>query len=243
LLFNTESLSDQAERALKEEILSGRLAPEQRLDLNAYAARWHLSPTPLRDAVKQLEAQGFVEVSPRRGAFVARIDGRALKEIFQLRVGLECLAVELSIENIPLEEAEAALASYRATSIVVANRKRKELLSSVDNLVHNLVVKHCGNSRLQKTMDSLNDLIRWSRWICYSTEPIPYEAALPEHLEICEALCLRDAEAAVAAMRRHLLNTFHRIDAQLKLKQSLNASEPKELARPTQVGDNGGTRK
>jgi DNA-binding GntR family transcriptional regulator len=68
-------------------------------------------------------------------------------------------------------------------------------------------------------MESLNDLIRWSRWICYSTETVPYEPALPEHLEICEALCVRDTAGAVEAMRRHLLNTFHRIDAQLKLKQ------------------------
>jgi len=219
-LFNTESLSDQAERALKEEILSGRLAPEQRVDLSAYAALWRLSPTPLRDAVKQLEAQGFVEVSPRRGAFVVKVDSQTVKEIFELRVALECLAVQLSIDHIPPMEAQAALESYRAIATLTAKKKRRERLSSIDNLVHNLVVKHCGNARLRKTMEGLNDLIRWSRWICYSTEPIPYEAALPEHLEICEALCARDTTAAVEAMRRHLLNTFHRIDAQLRLKQN-----------------------
>lgn len=217
-MFNTESLSDQAERALKEEILSGRLAPEQRLDLSAYAARWRLSPTPLRDAVKQLEAQGFVEVFPRRGAFVAKIDAQAVKEIFELRVALECLAVQLSIEYIPPTEAQATFEEYRATSTIIENAKRRDCLSSIDNLVHNLVVKHCRNARLKKTMESLSDLIRWSRWICYSSEPIPYEASLPEHLEICEALCARDTAVAVEAMRRHLLNTFYRIDAQFKLR-------------------------
>jgi DNA-binding GntR family transcriptional regulator len=213
--FNTSSLSEQAEKALKEEILSGRLAPEQRIDLVAYAAHWQLSPTPLRDAVKQLEAKGLVEVSPRRGVFVAKINRQVLKEIFEIRMALECKAVQLAAPIIPPEAVESVLQQYRSASSARNKQVRQKKLADIDNLVHNLVVEHSNNSRLIKLMESLNDLIRWSRWICYSTEPVPYEAALPEHLRICEALLARDGAAAVEAMRAHLENTHSRIDAQL----------------------------
>jgi DNA-binding transcriptional MocR family regulator len=64
IIFNTVALSEQVRIALKEEILTGPLAPGQRIDLRASAKLWNVSPTPLRDAIKQLESQGLVEVSP-----------------------------------------------------------------------------------------------------------------------------------------------------------------------------------
>ena len=92
--FNRSSLSEQVEQALKAEILSGRLAPKQRIDLQDYRKHWSISVTPLRDAVKVLETIGLVEVSPRRGVFVSQIDRTALKEIFELRIALEPMAIQ-----------------------------------------------------------------------------------------------------------------------------------------------------
>ncbi len=79
--LNTASLSEQAEEALTDEILSGRLSPDQRVDLSSYALRWHLSQMPLRDAVKRLESRGLVTIRPRRGVFVASLDPKAVREI------------------------------------------------------------------------------------------------------------------------------------------------------------------
>src|SRR6201995_5439710 len=91
-MFNTVPLSAQVENALKEQILSGKLLPGQRIDLQSLAKLWNVSPTPLRDAVRSLANQGLVAVSPRRGVFVAAVDKKALKEIVKLRIALECPA-------------------------------------------------------------------------------------------------------------------------------------------------------
>jgi DNA-binding GntR family transcriptional regulator len=207
-MFNTVSLSEQVQKALKEEILTGPLAPGQRIDLRAYAKLWNVSPTPLRDAIKQLETQGLVEVSPRRGVFVSKVDRQELKNIFEVRIALECMAVELATPRIPLTEARETLALYRQARATRTKRERDRLLLKIDTLIHTLIIKHCGNPRLIKAMDGIRDLIDWIARVQNARE-----AALPEHIRIAEAICARDVVRAVAAMREHLQNSLARFDA------------------------------
>jgi len=210
--FNKSSLSEQVEQALRSEILSGRLAPKQRIDLQGYRKHWSISVTPLRDAVKVLETIGFVEVSPRRGVFVSQIDRAALKEIFELRIALEPMAIRLATPVIPIEEARNVLMLYSQAQNASPKQKKDELLPKIDLLVHNLDLRHCGNQRLIKTMGGLRDLIRWSQQTIIRNLKNPYETALPEHIRICEAVCARDAAGAAEAMRVHLENAYKRIE-------------------------------
>ena len=108
-MFEKSSLGEQVAEALKNEILSGRLAPKQRIDIGRYASDWNVSSTPMRDAVKQLEAAGLVEVSPRRGVYVSEIDRQELREIFELRTALESLAIRSATERIPLKRRPSGL--------------------------------------------------------------------------------------------------------------------------------------
>jgi DNA-binding GntR family transcriptional regulator len=214
-VFNTTSLSEQVERALREEILSGRLAPRERISLRHYAKTWSVSPTPLRDAVRRLGAQGLVEISPRRGVFVAAIDRNALKEIFDLRIALECLAVRLAAPLIPEKEARRVLELYRRAQDAPSNKDREHTLTDIDNLIHIVVVEHCGNARLKKMMEDVSDLVRWSQRTTIAHLREPYTATLPEHIRIAEAIVARNPEAAAAAMHTHLENTFSRLDSML----------------------------
>jgi DNA-binding GntR family transcriptional regulator len=215
-MFNTVSLSAQVESALKEEILSGRLLPGQRIDLQGLAKSWNISPTPLRDAARSLETQGLVSVSPRRGVFVAEVDKKALKEIFELRVALECTATELATPIVPIQEAEDALTAYKRARDATNERERRKALAAIDNLIHDVMIRNCGNSRLIKIMNGLRDHVRWSQQTVIARVPQPYNDTLPEHIRIAEAVCRRDTAAAVVAMREHLENSYHRIAGQLE---------------------------
>ena len=128
--FSKSSLSEQAEDALKAQILSGQLEPGQRIDLNVYRRAWSISITPLRDAVRSLESAGLVEVAPRRGVFVAQLDRNALREIFELRIGLECIAVELATPRVPEAEARDTLQAY--TRALNNGKSANEALSLAD---------------------------------------------------------------------------------------------------------------
>ena len=210
-MIEKDSLGDQVAEALKEEILSGRLAPKQRIDIGKYAEDWNVSSTPLRDAVKQLEAIGLVEVSPRRGVFVTEIDTQELREIFELRIALESMAIRSATPRVPASEAERVLRLYQEAEGIPDGEERERVLLGIDSLIHDLAIEHCGNSRLIKLIDTLRALIHWSQSTAISHLEQPYAVALPEHIAIAAAVCARDGEGAAAAMRRHLENSYDRI--------------------------------
>ena len=217
--FNRASLADQVQGALREEIITGRLAPNQRIDPGHYATLWSISQTPLREAIKQLESLGFVQVSPRRGVFVAALDRTALREIFELRIAMECTAARLATKNIPIIEARNALTLYTDAQVRPDDERAKRL-PAIDLLIHDLAVKYCGNRRLQRLMESINDLVRWSRQTIIRNLPHPYDTTVPEHIRICEAVCDGDGERAASAMQDHLQQSLERIDDYLtKLEQ------------------------
>ena len=111
-MFDRASLSEQVEIALKNEITSGRMLPGQRISATDLKAAWNISSTPFRDAVRSLEMQGFVVVEARKGVFVAPLDAKAVSEIFDLRIALECMAIERATPLVPTHEAARVLAAY-----------------------------------------------------------------------------------------------------------------------------------
>lgn len=207
----SDSLAERALEALSKEILSGRLAPGQRIDLAAYASKWHISVTPIRDAAKHLEASGLLTVLPRRGIFVAELTSKDLNDIFEVRIALECLAIRLATPLIPEKEARRALNLYERAKDAEPNDGRDLALAKIDSLIHDLAREYCGNPRLQKIMRSTEYLVKASQISTITNVRQSYVASLPEHIEICKAVCDRDSDRAVSAMSRHLENTRKRL--------------------------------
>lgn len=213
-MFNKSSLSEQVEDALRQEITEGRVKPGDRVSIADYQESWNVSSTPFRDAVKALEIQGFVTVSPRKGVFVAPMNRETVKEIFDLRIALECMAIELATGLVPAEVAESARATY-IRMIEPAEKGDLAEVEANDRIVHDLARDHCGNRRLQRMLNGQRDLIRWAQNAIIFNLPHSYEIALPEHIAIMDAVCARDAAGAAKAMRVHLENSKARLEAGL----------------------------
>jgi DNA-binding GntR family transcriptional regulator len=215
-MFERSSLSEQVEVALRNEIASGRIAPGQRISANDLKTAWKISSTPLRDAVRSLELQGFVIVEARKGIFVAPMDAKAVNEIFDVRIALECMAAERATPLAPEKEALHVLSGYldaEKASLV----GDFSIASKVDRAVHDFARTHCGNERLQRALASQMELIRWAQRTINRKVPAAYVIALPEHIQIMRAMCARDAEGAARAMRSHLENSRERLKAKLEL--------------------------
>jgi DNA-binding GntR family transcriptional regulator len=209
-MIETASLSEQIACMLKEQILSGDLAPGERVSIDELSARLGVSYTPVRDAIRSLEATGLVTVLPRRGVRVATLDWHAFKDIFDLRIALECLAVETAALRIPEEEIERVLSIYREAERRLKHEGDRAFMVEHDHILHELIIQHCGNARLIEIMQNLNDLSILARGTLVARRADAYEQALPEHIEIMEALRNRDMETARSALRHHLNNAFHR---------------------------------
>jgi DNA-binding GntR family transcriptional regulator len=211
-MFERTSLSEQVEAALKGEITSGRMRPGQRISAADLKAAWNISSTPFRDAVRALEMQGFVIVEARKGVFVAPLDAKAVSEIVDLRIALECMTIERATPLIPLEEASRILDAYLNTEKA---RKAGDLAPAreSDRFVHDLAQAHCGNQRLQKALASHMEVIRWAQRAINQKLPAAYVIALPEHIRIMTAVCARDAVGAARAMRAHLESSRDRLSS------------------------------
>jgi DNA-binding GntR family transcriptional regulator len=223
-MFNRASLSEQVEEALRQEITLGRLRPGQRISASDYLTSWNVSITPFRDAVRTLQNQGFVTVEPRKGVYVAPVNLKILQEIFELRIALECMAIELATSRARAEEAERVRAAY----VEAAARLREgdhSLLAETDQAVHDFGRNFCGNARLQQLLSSHTDLIQWTQNTAIRKFPESRELALPEHVAIMHAVCARDAAGASHAMRAHLENAYLRMADRFEAGVEMSSAE------------------
>lgn len=210
-----QSLGDRVAEMLRDEIVSGRLKPGARVNLEEYRTHWDISITPLRDAAKRLEADGLVTISPRRGVFVATIDKAALLEIFEVRLALEPLVTERATSHIPADDVRDALADIVAARDLTPSPRRDKRLTMIDQAVHEMVLKHCPNTRLAKLMSGLRDSILWSQNAVRRSVTHAFEPSIEEHIAICEALLTRDGRRAAAAMAAHISSTRSRTEVAL----------------------------
>jgi DNA-binding GntR family transcriptional regulator len=208
IMLDISPLSLQLFHVLREEILFGRLQPGQKISIEELAQRFGVSTTPVRDAVRQLETAGFVIVSPRKSVTVACLDEKDIKDVFNLRIALECCAVDLSIDRIPpgviehaLQANQTALDEYNATG-------NAEYLQKLDDF-HQILLDYCDNQKLVAIMEDLRGLIIWARGAPIG-QPKSYDVAVREHMEILNFLKLKQQQPAVQAMRTHLTNSCER---------------------------------
>ena len=209
-MLDTKSLSEQIETQLKQEIMFGDLAPGQRLTIEDIAERLQVSTMPVRDAVRRLDGLGFLKVAPRRGVFVVEFDQTRFKNTMEIRIALECLAVELATTRIPIEKIKTAREKYRRGGEHFDRTGDLSMLVKCDNLLHDLIISYSENPMLIKIIGQLQDLISWAHHIVAKYRPGAQAYAVQEHLEILDGLIERDVEATQQALRSHLVSTMER---------------------------------
>ena len=209
-MLDTTSLSEKIETQLKREIMSGALAPGQRLTIDDIAERLQVSAMPVRDAVRRLDRLGFLKVAPRRGVYVEDFDQTRFQHTMAVRIALECLAVELAVARIPREEIAVARERYLQGGAHYEQNGDLSMLAECDTLLHDLIISHAENPLLVNIVRQLQDLISWAHHIVARYRPNAHFDALPEHLVILDALSERDVIATKAALRNHLQSTMQR---------------------------------
>ena len=207
-MLDTTSLSEKIETQLKQEIMSGDLSPGQRLTIDDIANRLQVSAMPVRDAVRRLDGLGFLKVEPRRGVYVEDFDQTRFKHTMEVRIALECLAVEFAAARIPGPEIQRAMDQYRNGHQHFLQTGDLSMLAECDNRLHDLIISYAENPLLVNIIRQLQDLIIWAHHIVAKVRPDALVDALPEHLEILDCLLKRDIPATQRALRNHLLGTM-----------------------------------
>jgi DNA-binding GntR family transcriptional regulator len=201
-LDNYKPLREIVFESLREAIINGNLEPGERMMEIQLADEMGVSRTPVREAIRKLELEGFVVMIPRKGAYVAGISLKDIADVFEIRAALESLAAALAAERITEEELE----SLECSLVKVAECTEAddlEALITVDTDFHDILYKASRNERLVQIVSNLREQIQRFRMTSLS-QPGRMKDAMEEHRKLVEALSERNIELARTLAREHI---------------------------------------
>lgn len=202
-LDNYKPLREMVFESLREAIIHGRLKPGERLMEIQLAEEMGVSRTPVREAIRKLELEGFVVMVPRKGAYVAGISVKDIVDVFEVRAALEGLAAGLAAERITEEELEELERTLVKTSVGSGDDINK--IIEGDSSFHEIIYKASRNQRLVQIITHLKEQIHRFRMTSLS-QPGRTKLALDEHKKIVEAISDRNVELAQSLASEHVEN-------------------------------------
>jgi len=186
-------------------IVTGKLAPGQRLIEEDLARAYRVSRTPIREILFVLTRDGLVEHLRNRGASVVSFTPDEVEQIYDIRNALECLSLRSASRNMPLNDLldlERRLDRLNR----LRGRRWNQQRMAVDLELHRFITSHSGNRRLVAYLENISLLIDSLGLIGYSDDERVQRGG-QEHLDIVRALLRRDAEHAERLLRGHIENS------------------------------------
>lgn len=199
-------LSDDVHESLKSLILEHRLAPEDRLNIDALARELDVSPTPVREALARLESEGLVRKRPLAGYTVSPLLTRdEFNDMFDMRIVLEGSAARWAAERAGAEARAAVTAEagapFPAAETDQDGRRSHARFTARDARFHDVIAAGAGNPLLRDAITRLHAHLHLHRLYFPYAET---HTTLGEHRRIATAVADRDPAAASAAMLAHL---------------------------------------
>jgi DNA-binding GntR family transcriptional regulator len=200
---------DSAYRAIREGILAGTFAQGSHITARQLAEATGLSRTPVREAMRRLEAEGMITLIPNRGAFVARWTENEIEQIYELRVLLESFAAQVAAERINDAQREELRALAAEMARLVEQRPVDvEAIAEVNDRFHKGVLEACGNPRLRDLLGTITEVpLQLSTFRRYSVDELRRSAS--QHAELVSALLVGDGDWARSVMTAHIRSARH----------------------------------
>lgn len=207
-------LRDVVFKTLRQGILTGELKPGERLMEIHLADKLGVSRTPIREAIRKLELEGLVTMVPRKGAEVARITEKHLKDVLEVRRALDALAVELACERITEEEKQRLQEACKEFEEATKSKDVRRI-ASADVKLHDIIVVATRNERLIQLVSNLAEQMYRYRFE-YIKDVSIHAKLIEEHKIIYESIVNKDKRTAAEAAKMHIDNQEKSIMKQLK---------------------------
>lgn len=196
------SLGEYAYEQLRTRIREGALPPGARVRETEVAEQLEISRTPVREALRRLEADGFLAFEPHRGMVVVQLDHQSVMELYAMREALEGTAAGLAAQHASEAEIAVLLDMLAHEPALFDDPDR---LATHNLQFHQALFRAAHNRYLLKTANALRDSMALMRG---TTMAVPGRAATAhdEHRGLVEAIRARDPDAAERAARHHINN-------------------------------------
>lgn len=200
-LMQYRTLSGAVTQVLREEIFSGKLPGGVQLKQEELAARFDVSLSAVREAIKSLEAEGLAVIYPNRGASVANLSEQEARNIFEIRMFLEMGALELSIPRLTEED----VAEAEAILVLIDGAHHTEDCNLLNWNFHKILYRRADNPKLLDQIKIMNNNVE--RYMRMYLVTMHYQAkSQQEHRRLLEACRNKSVKKAQNILRRHMEN-------------------------------------
>lgn len=210
-------LRDVVFNTLRQAILRGELKPGERLMEIQLANKLGVSRTPIREAIRKLELEGLVLMIPRKGAEVAEITEKNLRDVLEVRRALEELAVRIACEKITDEEIEQLKITAQNLQNTL-DSKDVTKIAEADVQFHDIIYFATDNQRLIQLLNNLAEQMYRYR-VEYLKRENFYENVVEEHKELIRTIEAKQQDMAAQVMCRHIDNQVEAVIHTIRSKQ------------------------
>jgi DNA-binding GntR family transcriptional regulator len=225
-----QSLTSAVAEKLREQIIRGELPEGSQLRQDVIAAKYHVSRIPVREALRQLDAEGLITIVPNRGAIIPQLSPKDIEELFAIRALLEPEVLRLSIPRLtPVDfaAAEAALSKY------VGELERESHIATwgqLNSQFHSTLYSRAERPHFMAIIRNVNHSgERYTRLQLYLTHGV--KRANEEHHQMLELCRKRNVDAACELLRRHIEHAGESLKEVLQQNRLVAAPPSREAAR------------
>ena len=200
--LNNAPLSNSLLGKLQKDILTGKLKPGDKLTEQELCKAYGVSRTPVREALRQLEADGLVENILNRGAFVVGMSEQDYEDMFELRKAYEGQAVKWAIERITEEEMDRLEETFEFMEFYTLRNDIDKMLT-INSGFHQVIYEASHNRMLKKLLSSYQNYLKY-KGIESAYDDDYLTTVLEEHRAIFKAFKDKDVKAGTLAMEMHI---------------------------------------
>lgn len=210
-------LRDVVFNTLRQAILRGELKPGERLMEIQLANKLGVSRTPIREAIRKLELEGLVLMIPRKGAEVAEITEKSLRDVLEVRRALEELAVRLACDKITPEKIRELKDAAQAFKDVLKDGNITQL-AEADVKFHDVIYLATDNQKLIQLLNNLREQMYRFR-VEYLKRSDFHQQLIDEHEEIIETIESGQKEKAARVVCQHVDNQVEAVIDTIRIKK------------------------
>ena len=200
------SLRGRVFHKLREDILSGKYQEHEELKEVAIGEEMGVSRTPVREAFRQLELEGLIQIIPNKGAYVTGITQKDVKDIYMIRSLLEGLCARWATEHITKEQMEEMEENVYLSKFH-AQKGHLEQLAELDNRFHDILYEACDSKMLEHQLKDFHQyVLRVRKKTLASANRGP--KSNEEHEQIMEAIKAGNADLAEQLAHQHMINAY-----------------------------------
>lgn len=209
-LSDKYSLRGRVFDTIRDRIISGEYPNDMELRELTLAKEFNVSRTPIREALRQLELEGLVNIIPNKGAYVIGITKRDIIDIYYMRSLLEGLCAKMAVHNITEEQLQDLEENIDLSEFALS-KKRMDHVVDLDNEFHDLLYRASNSRMLHRTLSDFHQYLEPLRKKSLSDSE-RVSNTIDEHRKIVEAIKNKDEKKAYDLANGHILKSIDNLE-------------------------------